>query len=436
VLSPAAAPGADLYSVTATLRVDAIPQDIEVNPVTNRVYVACSHARKLLVIDGDTQKVIQKVSVTFQPVGVAVDTSRNRVYVSDDGGHRLAVIDGKTHQVLTTRTYGSESRPAPISDQAWRVAVNPATDRVFLACHGARAVFVIDGTSLRVLGQLDRPNPPELRPVGLGVNPAERIIFVTYQGSHQLFVYDELTYAAMYAVPTTRGPTLVQQPGVNPLTNQVYLAGYEADTVFVIGGATRRFPHRLVARTPVPGSPMGVAVDDASNLVCVSGFRGSSVAVIDGNTFATLARVPTGRRPAGIAVNPRTGRIYVATSEAGADRVSVIAFSSPRHAVQCLMERVNGLVVREMLPPFEGSALAATLREVIEPLERGERQAASQRIHAFIAQVETFSRRQLLSQVHETALTNAARLALTRVEELTVPPTRGGPSRPAGTVRD
>jgi YVTN family beta-propeller protein len=413
--------GADLYAVAATIPVGPSPQGVEVNPSTNRIYVACYNAGKVFVIDGATNKVVGRVQTGFRPVGVAVNGSSNRVFVSDYGGNRVAVLDGDTNRVLNTITVvsphgvGGSHRTSPVSDEAWRVAVNPETNRVYVASFDSRAVFVIDGATNRILGKLDRTIAMELRPSGVGVNPVTNVVYVTYHGSNRVDVHDGFTYAAMNSVSVGESRTVLEQPGVNPANNQVYVACFDADTLSVIGGATNRFPQRVIARVPMPSSSMGVAVDDAANLVYVANSGSNGIVVIDGNTNLILSRVATGRGPVGVAVNSRTGRIYVTSSERGVDAVSVVAVPTPRQATQLLAERVRSLIGRGVLRQGQGDALLATLRAVIELLERGEFNSARDRLQVLVGQVEALRSMSSLPRATAEALKNAAQAMLSEL---------------------
>src|SRR5262249_40350281 len=57
--------------------------------------------------------------------------------------------------------------------------------------------------------------------------------------------------------------------------------------------------------------PVGVAVNTATNRVYVPNSGDNTVAVLDGNTHATIATVGVGRLPCAIAADPLRNRIYV-----------------------------------------------------------------------------------------------------------------------------
>jgi len=79
---------------------------------------------------------------------------------------------------------------------------------------------------------------------------------------------------------------------------------------------------RLVATVPLGADPQGVAVNPSTGRVYVALSGGGSLSVVDGLEGRVLAAVTGLKRPRGVAVNPKTNRVYV--TDTGADRLAVI----------------------------------------------------------------------------------------------------------------
>jgi len=248
---------------------------------------------------------------------VAVDADRNLVYVSvlglGEGADGVAVIDGASNRLVATVPLtgalhcwdcAGTARPA--------VAVNPATNRIYVTAPGNHRLSVIDGTTNTVVATV----PVDLRPVGVAVNPNTNLIYVT--GGDNVSVIDggTNTVVANVALGDWNWP---QGVAVNPATNRIYVTNGLSGTVSVIDGGT----NTVVATVPVGQWPVGVAVNLATNLIYVanSAKEGSSISVIDGHTNAVVATLPMGTWAGDVAVNPTTNRIYVAT---GSPQVWVI----------------------------------------------------------------------------------------------------------------
>ena len=136
------------------------------------------------------------------------------------------------------------------------MAVNPVTNKVYVANYSSANVTVIDGRS------------ESTSDVGAGNNPC--------------------------AV------------AVNPVTNKVYVANYGSNNVTVIDGTSN-----TTSTVGAGTGPQAVAVDPVGNKIYACNYVGNNVTVIEGigNSTATVA---AGNVPGAVAVNPVTNKVYVA----------------------------------------------------------------------------------------------------------------------------
>ena len=108
------------------------------------------------------------------------------------------------------------------------------------------------------------------------------------------------------------------QVAVNPITNRVYVANEDADTVSVINGATGA----TIATVPVGDRPVFIAVNPFNNRIYVNNTAAASLSVIDGanNSVVTYPIGSTGP----IAINPVTGKVFIVRfSTAAADEATI-----------------------------------------------------------------------------------------------------------------
>ena len=87
-------------ALIAIVPLGGAPWDVDVNPLTNRVYVS-QRAGGVTVIDGATNAVIANLPIEGL-WDVAVNPNTNRVYVTDrfGSGDRVLVIDGATNALI------------------------------------------------------------------------------------------------------------------------------------------------------------------------------------------------------------------------------------------------------------------------------------------------------------------------------------------------
>ena len=286
-------------NATTTVSVGTVPQAVAVNAVTNQIYVANYGSNTVTVIDGATNATTT-VSVGSGPFAVAVNPVTNQIYVANLDSNTVTVINGSTN-ATTTVSVGSE----PGS-----VTVNPVTNKIYVANTNpaTNTVTVIDGatnatTSLSIEDYL----------LGVAVNPITNQIYVgntNLANSNNVTVLNGETNAFTATVNLELNPNLNESPGamaINPVTNKIYVAQPNINTVVVIDGATNSTTFVSAGTDPEP-----VAVNPVTNEIYVGNYESSNtVVVIDGATDATTT-VNIGASPYTLAVNPITNQIYVA----------------------------------------------------------------------------------------------------------------------------
>jgi YVTN family beta-propeller protein len=82
--------------------------------------------------------VIASVAAGKRPQAIAVNPKTNRIYVANTHSKNVTVIDGATHSVVAV---------VPAGDGPYSVAVNEATNKIYVANRLSDKVTVIDGAT-------------------------------------------------------------------------------------------------------------------------------------------------------------------------------------------------------------------------------------------------------------------------------------------------
>ncbi|MBZ5658723.1 MAG: choice-of-anchor D domain-containing protein, partial [Acidobacteriia bacterium] len=189
------------------------------------------------------------------------------------------------------------------------VAVNPVTNKIYVANYGSNNVTVIDGAT-----SATQTVPAGSHPVAIAVNPVTNKIYVPNSDSSNVTVIDGATNTTQ----TVGAGSFPYAAAVNPVTDKIYVPNANSDNITVIDGTTN------ATQTVSAGTnPAALAVNPVTNKIYVSNQISNSgtVTVIDGATNATQT-VAAGSLPSAIAVNPATNKIYVANY--GSNDVTVI----------------------------------------------------------------------------------------------------------------
>jgi len=231
-----------------------------VDSATDTVYLGTGTS--LTVINGATGSVITTVTLAGFVDGLAVDATTDKVYVAasdvtaGNSASGVYVIDGATNTVTATVA-------EPIGVAVGGIAVDSATNTVYVANPGARQVTVIDGAKNTITTTVD---------TGVGTLPNSVAVD---ESSDVVWVTD------------TNGSVTAINGVTNTISNVVSLAG---------------------------GEPLSVAVNEATDTVYVADFRNADVAVIDGKTGTLTTVVPVGTFPHGVAVDQSSGVVYATTN--------------------------------------------------------------------------------------------------------------------------
>jgi YVTN family beta-propeller protein len=245
---------------------------------------------------------VQTVAVGQFPIAIAVNPVTNKVYVANLFGNSLTVINGAN---LTTKLIPLGGSPAAL-------AINLRLNTIYVACQqGSSPGFVslLDGNSDAVTASVSvGPGP-----LAIAVNPVTAKVYVANQIDSTVSILSgrppniAVKTINVYSGSSAASPSAL---AVNPVTNRIYVVNNGSNEVREINGD---YDLALVGY-PVGSSPVALAVDTGSNKVYVANSdnlnSNGSVTVIDPVT-QTTATIGMPGGPESIAVNPVLNKIYV-----------------------------------------------------------------------------------------------------------------------------
>jgi YVTN family beta-propeller protein len=225
------------------------PTYLEINRLTNRVFVVSYGDNSVTVIDGATDDIeVQVSSGGLAAWGLAINPKLNRVYVSHRDSGSITTLDGGAgYQVLMPQTIepcgGMGSAP-------YEMDFIPQTDKLYVACSP-------DGS----------------------VNSA-----AIYQTN--AWGLDRRTFLSIGDGGGDGGGVVV-----DGATGNAFFTNSRANTVSVISGST----DSVVATIAVGGDPFGIGADPIGGVVYVANRQSDDLTVItESQALATLRHeVPT-----------------------------------------------------------------------------------------------------------------------------------------------
>jgi len=215
------------------------------------------------------------------------------------------------------------------------VVVDSRSRRAFVTNKGAASVSVLDLDTGATASFAVGPNPH-----GLAIDNARNRLYVTSIDADQLEVYDLQTLELVATVPVGDGPwgvtveagriavtdtagstvhlidaTTLKVRDVVEVGQGPWNARFAGSTLFVTlerAGEVVAVRHgQIIWRTQVGASPHGIVVDQRRGTVLAAVTGTNNVVVLDSRTGDITQTIAMPAGPAGITIDPDTGRVWV-----------------------------------------------------------------------------------------------------------------------------
>lgn len=264
------------------------------------------------------------VTVGSLPAGVAVNQAMDTIYVANLGDNTVSVINGKTCNATDTSSCGQTPPAVPLGSSPVGVAVNQATDTIYVLSPGTPStVSVINGATCNATVTSGCGTVPPTVTVGngtpilagLAVNEATDTIYVANTADDTVSVIDGATCNGQDTSGCGQTPAHVRVGrmfagfvAVDPATNLVYVSDANDDTISIIDGADCNGAvisgcDQTPPTVPAGARPAGLAVDLADHTVFI--------ADPDGGT-ASFFKFQTPGRPIMVTATADRGRVRLA----------------------------------------------------------------------------------------------------------------------------
>jgi YVTN family beta-propeller protein len=242
------------------------------------------------VIPAGTLNVTAVIPVGSMPFGVAVDNATQQVFVTNAGSDNVTVISGATQKVVDNVTV--QSRPEG-------VACDASDGKVYVADNGSNNVSVISSSSLRVVANISVGSSP----LGIAWDSASGKAFVADRGSDQVSVILGSTGKVVATLSVGIRPFGV---AVDNKSDNVYITNQDSNNISVISAAT----DSVVADIPVisdePSQLQGIAYNSVDDLLWVG--AGHFWAIVISPTNESVSGYLL-NDPSGVAVDSDTGLV-------------------------------------------------------------------------------------------------------------------------------
>ncbi len=324
VLALSAGVATNAQTVTKTITLTNLPEQLAADPFNNRIYVAVPNFGTkpfdyLTVINGRTDDVIANIEIPPYAYAVAVDPIGHKVYIG--GTEDRSGVDKSDVVVVSTATNTFE-RKIHISnttgDGIVGLAFNQVTGDLWVANASDNEIDEIRPNNGNVHARIAL----SAEPFGVAVNPFTNKIYVALlDGSVGVIDGSTKAITATTVIPPTPPLTQVSNAGISVdiLTGNVYTTNAtfaDFSSVGVLGKAGN-----FIANIAVLNTPIGIDLDPLTNLVFVANTQDNTVDAINAATNTVSTTLPVSGLF--LTVNVLSQKVYVGANN-GTPTVTVI----------------------------------------------------------------------------------------------------------------
>ncbi len=296
------------------------PEGVAVDTSTHMVYIAYEYPGLVVGFDPVKGSVRWQAKVGDTVTDVEVDSQTHRVFVSSllygGGKGLLAILDGASGKTLY-------SVNTAVGDEG--LVIDTKRGRVYVAS-SERGIIEVFTLATSPAGQLSARSSTLLidpHPAALGINNRLGRLYVGDSNANTITVYDEDHGRILATIPVAADP--LQPLRVDEATGRVYAVCSLGQELDVIDGNA----NKVIARVPVSPYPEGVAFNTATGRIYVADEgnkdtslndqnAGTTITVIDGQTFGVLGTLQVGQGPDGVEADPQLQRVYVTVESSDA----------------------------------------------------------------------------------------------------------------------
>ena len=120
----------------------SFPVGIDINPITNKLYVANEFSNTISVVDIQKSRVEANIETGDSPYDVDVNPFSNRIYASNRDSDTISVIDGFTNKELTSIRVG---------DSPLGIGINLGRGWIYVANIDSNTITVIDAIDNHII---------------------------------------------------------------------------------------------------------------------------------------------------------------------------------------------------------------------------------------------------------------------------------------------
>jgi DNA-binding beta-propeller fold protein YncE len=240
------------------VQVGARPQFLAVDPRTDTIYVGNVGSNTISVIDGRRCGAAAKggcgrlrasIAVGPGPFTMALNDLTRSLYVTTLGAPTVAIVDVEACNAANVRGCGRRPALVNVGETPGGIAINRRTDTIYVTGEVSNDVSVIDGRTCNAKRRSGCRRTPVHAPAGAGargiaVNEATNTVYVVNTIANTVSVIDGSRCSAGVHAGCDRRAAIApvglspRRVAVDESTNTVYVTNAGSNTVTMLNGRT------------------------------------------------------------------------------------------------------------------------------------------------------------------------------------------------------
>lgn len=327
--------------IEKTTKVGAGLYEIVYNEKDNLVYVAATGKRgetggaKIYKLDPNTLEVKGEIDVNEAPAfGLGLNTKTQTLYTTNTRNNSVSAIDLKTGKIVATINHGQDK------SHTREVVADESTNKVYVS--NMTDVWVIDGATNKFSHLIEGLGEGV---TGLAIDSAKQILYVTNMGSQ---AEGKIVPAKVTAYDLkAKKVALSFETGVKGSINLVHDAkgkrlfvANQGDGVVTVYNESGK----LLETIKTGAGALGINYNPVKELIYVANRGAGTTSVIDAKTYKVVAELKTGSFPQTIAIDKKSGKVFVTNKAKGAPR------AQPGQPAPAPVDDPEGDVVNVIVP--------------------------------------------------------------------------------------
>ena len=203
-------------AVIKTVAVGTNPDAIFYDDFSKKVYVFNGRSNDATVIDPSTDRVVATIALGGKPE-TGVSDGKGKIFVNSETTNEVVVINAKTYEVMNRFKINEGDEPSGL-------AIDRATNRLFVGCGGNATMVVMDASNGKNLfnfkiGDCD----------GMAFDPALKMIYAS-NGDGNVSVFKELNADKVVFIENIPTEKSARTIGIDLTTHHIFLPAGKMET--------------------------------------------------------------------------------------------------------------------------------------------------------------------------------------------------------------